>query len=107
MRDIKQHKADINNHKNIKSTIAFQIGALILEDMPGINPMIHYFEVRKHFLQNKVTITLYCERPGLLIGKGGVTVNKLRSRLSERLGKDVSIDFFEYEPLLYPIYDLY
>ena len=104
--NIKKHKREIRDYKSIKSKIAYAIGHIIQEDMPKHNPMVHYFDVKKHLFKNKVTVYIYCERPGLLIGKAGATVEKLKSILSKDIKKDVSIIFFEFEPINYLIYDI-
>lgn len=104
--NIKKHKKEIREYKSIKSKIASNIGAIILEEMPKHDPRVHFFDFKKSLLKNKITITIYCERPGLLIGKSGSTVDKLTSRISDQIKKDVSINFYEFEPIIYPIYDI-
>ena len=104
--NIKKHKKEIRDYKSIKSKIAYAIGHIIQEDMPKHNPMIHFFDVKNHLFQNKITVYIYCERPGLLIGKAGATVEKLKDIISKDTNKKVSVVFFEFEPIFYPIYDI-
>ena len=42
-----------------------------------------------------VTITICTARPGIIIGKGGQDVEKLREELKKLTGKDVSINIYE------------
>ncbi len=44
---------------------------------------------------NKVVIYLHCARPGMIIGKGGEDIEKLRASIAKRLGKDVSLNIVE------------
>ena len=45
-----------------------------------------------------MTITIYCERPGILIGRGGVDLEVLTQVLSKDTGKHVRVLFKEYSP---------
>jgi small subunit ribosomal protein S3 len=42
-----------------------------------------------------VTVTINSARPGVIIGKGGTEVDKLREELKKLTGKDVQINIFE------------
>ena len=42
-----------------------------------------------------VTVTINSARPGVIIGKGGAEVDKLREELKKLTGKDVQINIFE------------
>jgi small subunit ribosomal protein S3 len=42
-----------------------------------------------------VTVTIKSARPGVIIGKGGTEVDKLREELKKLTGKDVQINIFE------------
>lgn len=42
-----------------------------------------------------VTVTIHTARPGVIIGKGGSEVDKLREELKKITGKDVEINIFE------------
>ncbi len=44
---------------------------------------------------NKVVIYLHCARPGMIIGKGGEDIEKLRASIAKRLGKDVALNIVE------------
>ena len=42
-----------------------------------------------------ITVTITTSRPGIIIGKGGAEVDKLREELKKITGKDVQINIFE------------
>ena len=44
---------------------------------------------------NKVRIYLHCARPGVIIGKGGEDIEKLRLALEKKLGKSVALNIVE------------
>ena len=41
------------------------------------------------------TVTVYTARPGVIIGKKGADIEKLRRKLSEKAGNDVSLNIVE------------
>ncbi|MFK7921486.1 MAG: 30S ribosomal protein S3, partial [Bacteroidia bacterium] len=43
----------------------------------------------------KITITVHTSRPGIVIGKGGKEVDKLKEELKKLTGKEVQINIFE------------
>lgn len=43
----------------------------------------------------RITLTIHTARPGVVIGKGGTEVDKLREELKKLTGKDVQINIFE------------
>ena len=43
----------------------------------------------------KITITIHTSRPGIVIGKGGKEVDKLREEIKKITGKDVQINIYE------------
>jgi small subunit ribosomal protein S3 len=43
----------------------------------------------------RITVTLHTSRPGLVIGKGGNEVDKLKEELKKLTGKDVQINIYE------------
>ena len=45
--------------------------------------------------KQKVRIHIHCAKPGLVIGKGGSEIEKLRAECETILGKDVAIDIVE------------
>ena len=45
--------------------------------------------------KQKVRIHIHCAKPGLVIGKGGAEIEKLRAQCEKMLGKEVAIDIVE------------
>ena len=45
--------------------------------------------------QKLVTVTIHTARPGIIIGKGGQEVDKLKEELKKITGKDIQINIFE------------
>ena len=43
----------------------------------------------------RIMLTVHTSRPGVVIGKGGAEVDKLREELKKLSGKDVQINIFE------------
>ncbi|MBP7821515.1 MAG: 30S ribosomal protein S3 [Saprospiraceae bacterium] len=43
----------------------------------------------------RVTVTMYTSRPGIIIGKGGQEVDKIKEELKKLTSKDVQINIFE------------
>ncbi|MCL2539293.1 MAG: 30S ribosomal protein S3, partial [Oscillospiraceae bacterium] len=41
---------------------------------------------------NKVRITIHCAKPGMVIGRSGAEIDKLRLSLEKMTGKDISIN---------------
>ena len=46
-------------------------------------------------LPEKVRVHIHCAKPGLIIGRGGTEIDKLRATLEKRIGKSVSINIIE------------
>ncbi len=45
--------------------------------------------------QNKVYITLFAAKPGIIIGKGGEEIDKLKATLEKKTGKSVNVNIME------------
>ena len=43
----------------------------------------------------KVKINLHCSRPGVVIGKGGTEIEKLRQKVADMIGKNVALNIIE------------
>ncbi len=52
--------------------------------------------IRRYF--RKVEVTLFVTKPGLVIGKGGALINKMRDNLATKFGltKDLKLDILEF-----------
>ncbi len=46
-------------------------------------------------LPEKVRVHIHCAKPGLIIGKGGTEIDKLRATVEKRIGKSVAINIIE------------
>ena len=46
-------------------------------------------------LPEKVRIHIHCAKPGLIIGRGGTEIDKLRANIEKRIGKSVAINIIE------------
>ena len=46
-------------------------------------------------VQNKVRINIHCARPGVVIGRGGAEIDKLRAQLEAMMKKSVAINIVE------------
>ena len=44
---------------------------------------------------NKVRIFIHCSRPGVVIGKGGAEIERIRQEVAKMIGKDVAISIVE------------
>lgn len=44
---------------------------------------------------NKVKIHIHCAKPGIVIGRGGVEIEKLRASIAKMIGKSVAINIVE------------
>lgn len=44
---------------------------------------------------DKVKIHIHCAKPGLVIGRGGAEIEKLRANIEKKIGKSVSINIIE------------
>ena len=44
---------------------------------------------------SKVKVTIHCAKPGIIIGRGGAEIEKLRAEIEKMLGKTVSINVAE------------
>jgi len=46
-------------------------------------------------LSDKVRVHIHCAKPGLVIGKGGAEIEKLRASIQKKIGRDVLINIIE------------
>ena len=44
---------------------------------------------------NRVRINIHCAKPGMVIGRGGSEIDKLKAECEKKLGKDVSLNIVE------------
>ncbi len=49
----------------------------------------------ERFAEDKVRIHIHCAKPGIVIGRGGTEIEKLRQKLEKMIGKQVAINIVE------------
>lgn len=49
----------------------------------------------ERFAEDKVRIHIHCAKPGIVIGKGGTEIEKLRQKLEKMMGKQVAVNIVE------------
>ena len=49
----------------------------------------------ERFAEDKVRIHIHCAKPGILIGRGGTEIEKLRQKLEKMMGKQVAVNIVE------------
>ena len=49
----------------------------------------------ERYAEDKVRIHIHCAKPGIVIGRGGAEIEKLRQDLEKKMGKSVSINILE------------
>lgn len=52
-------------------------------------------EIERFADNSKVRIHIHCAKPGLVIGRGGAEIDKLRANIEKKIGKKVSINIVE------------
>ena len=78
-----------------------KVGDLIVEDYnirKYLKKLLYAAGVAKIEIERsaeKIRINIHCSRPGVVIGKGGTEIEKLRQNLEKKLGKSVALNFVE------------
>ena len=49
----------------------------------------------ERFAEDKVRIHIHCVKPGIVIGRGGTEIEKLRQKLEKMMGKQVAVNIVE------------
>lgn len=84
--------------KDIRLEVSPRVYNIILEFMKNLN--IKSFGIKSRHIDGKQILTIYTNRPGLIIGKQGVTLQTLQDKIHEDiLDRDIDIvieevDFF-------------
>jgi len=97
MNCLEKHRKKLHNYDSLESKVSYILRHAIVA-IKSYDPKVHYFEIKNHWFKNKITLTIYCERPEILIGKGGQDVGVLTQVLSKDIGKHVRVLFKEYRP---------
>ncbi len=78
-----------------------KVGDLIVEDYnirKDLKKRLYAAGIAKIEIERsnaRVKINLHCSRPGVVIGKGGQEIEKLRLELEQKLGKSVALNIIE------------
>ena len=78
-----------------------KVGDLIVEDYnirKDLKKRLYAAGIAKIEIERsnaRVKINLHCSRPGVVIGKGGQEIEKLRLELEQKLGKSVALNIME------------
>ena len=84
--------------KDIRLEVSSRVYNILLEFMKSLN--IKSFGIKSRHIDGKQILTIYTNRPGLIIGKQGVTLQTLQDKIHEDiLDRDINIvieeiDFF-------------
>lgn len=84
--------------KDIRLEVSSRVYNILLEFMKSLN--IKSFGIKLRHIDGKQILTIYTNRPGLIIGKQGVTLQTLQDKIHEDiLDRDIDIvieevDFF-------------
>ena len=82
--------------KDIRLEVSARVYNILLEFMKSLN--IKSFGVKSKHRDNKHILTIYTNRPGLVIGKQGVTLQQLIDKIHEDiLDRDINIDLEEVD----------
>ena len=82
--------------KDIRLEISARVYNILLEFMKSLN--IKSFGVKSRHTNGKQILTIYTNRPGLIIGKNGTTLQRLLDKIHEDiLDRDINIDLEEVD----------
>ena len=76
--------------KDIRLEVSPRVYNIILDFMKSLN--IKSFGVKSKHIDGKQILTIYTNRPGLIIGKNGTTIHQLLDKIHEDvLDRDINI----------------
>ena len=82
--------------KDIRLEVSPRVYNIILEFMKSLN--IKSFGIKSKHIDGKQILTIYTNRPGLIIGKNGSTLQQLLNKIHEDiLDRDINIDLEEVD----------
>lgn len=82
--------------KDIRLEVSPRVYNIILDFMKSLN--IKSFGIKSRHTNGKQILTIYTNRPGLIIGKRGSTLQQLLDKIHEDiLDKDIDIDLEEID----------
>ena len=82
--------------KDIRLEVSPRVYNILLEFMKSLN--IKSFGIKSKHIDGKQILTIYTNRPGLIIGKNGTTIHQLLDKIHEDiLDRDINIDLEEVD----------
>ena len=82
--------------KDIRLEISARVYNILLEFMKSLN--IKSFGIKSRHTNGKQILTIYTNRPGLIIGKNSTTLQQLLDKIHEDiLDRDINIDLEEVD----------
>ena len=82
--------------KDIRLEVSPRVYNILLEFMKSLN--IKSFGIKSRHINGKQILTIYTNRPGLIIGKNGNTLQQLLNKIHEDiLDRDINIDLEEVD----------
>ena len=82
--------------KDIRLEVSPRVYNILLDFMKSLN--IKSFGIKSRHTNGKQILTIYTNRPGLIIGKNGITIHQLLDKIHEDiLDRDINIDLEEVD----------
>ena len=82
--------------KDIRLEVSPRVYNILLEFMKSLN--IKSFGIKSKHIDGKQILTIYTNRPGLIIGKNGSTIHQLLDKIHEDiLDRDININLEEVD----------
>ena len=82
--------------KDIRLEVSPRVYNIILDFMKNLK--IKSFGIKSKHIDGKQILTIYTNRPGLIIGKNGTTIHQLLDKIHEDiLDRDINIDLEEVD----------
>ena len=82
--------------KDIRLEVSPRVYNILLEFMKSLN--IKSFGIKSKHIDGKQILTIYTDRPGLIIGKNGSTIHQLLDKIHEDiLYRDININLEEVD----------
>ena len=82
--------------KDIRLEVSPRVYNILLDFMKSLN--IKSFGIKSKHIDGKQILTIYTNRPGLIIGKNGTTLQQLLDKIHEDiLDRDINIDLEEID----------
>ena len=86
----------VREMKDIRLEVSPRVYNILLEFMKSLN--MKSFGIKSKHIDGKQILTIYTNRPGLIIGKNGTTIHQLLDKIHEDiLDRDINIDLEEVD----------